>query len=184
MQVRVRELQWGDFEEIVRTYYRLYDERDAGELHGITLSASKPSLADEVSWFASLFRQVLAGEAIVSVAEVGGRAVGHCSIRRVGRTVDSENAHVGELGIVVDRDHRGRGVGSALLRDALRRARRNFSVVRLWVFGSNTGAKRLYVRFGFRPAGVVPRAIRRGREEIDDELMFVPLDRQPRRPKG
>lgn len=172
----VRELRWHDFEDITATYYLLYDERDRDGTIGIHLFGERPSIADEAAWFAGLYRTVLARDAIVSVAEVDGHVVGSCTIRRIAPRADAENGHVGELGIVVHRDHRGRGLGTALMADALAHARGIFRLVRLSVFATNPRAAQLYVRFGFRPAGRIPHAIRRGDTFIDEDLMVLELD--------
>jgi L-amino acid N-acyltransferase YncA len=57
---------------------------------------------------------------IVLVAEINGKIVGHCLIER-----DDWDAakHVGNLGIMVAGEQRGRGVGDALITEALERAR-------------------------------------------------------------
>ncbi len=137
-------------------------------------------MAEEVDWFAGLYRQVLLGNAVAVVAERRGRPVGSCTVLRAG-PAGSEGGHVGILGILVHEGHRGAGVGSALLRSALRRSRTMFETVRLGVFGTNTGARRLYERFGFRPAGTIPRAFRRRGRYIDEELMVLPFRRPARR---
>jgi RimJ/RimL family protein N-acetyltransferase len=178
----VRELRWDDFDDITRAYWRLYDERDAGEPHGITLFARKPTLAAEVDWFASLYRRVLSGDAVSVVAELGDRVVGQCTVSRVGREPDAENGHVGELGIMVERGYRGRGVGHALLRAAIARSRGRFEVVRLGVHADNVGARHLYESFGFRLVGAIPRALRRHGTYTDDQLMALVLDRRAHPP--
>ncbi|QOI99853.1 MAG: GNAT family N-acetyltransferase [Phycisphaeraceae bacterium] len=82
------------------------------------------------------------------VAEVDGRVVGELTfsaprLRRI--------AHRGRLGLAVHADHRGQGVGKALIRSLLVWARRHplIEKVRLGVLSSNTGAIRLYHRLGF-----------------------------------
>lgn len=158
-------------------YYRLYDERDQGLPIGITLFGERPALADEVAWFARVYREVLDGERVVSVGEVDGRVVGNCTIGRMGPGASSEAGHVGVLGILVDAPYRGHGVGTALLHHALGQARQKFEVVRLSVFSINEGAQRLYRRFGFVPCGHVPRAVRRGSQYFDSDEMVLVFDR-------
>jgi RimJ/RimL family protein N-acetyltransferase len=177
--VSVRELRWSDFDPIRETYWLLFEEREEQPDIGITLFETRPSYADEVAWFASLYRRVLAGDAIVGVAVRGESYLGHCTVGRVGPTADSEAAHVGELGILVHRDHRGEGAGRALLANVLARCVGHFEVVRLSVFSTNVRARRLYQEFGFVPVGTVPRAIRRGSTYFDEELMVKKLDRPP-----
>jgi RimJ/RimL family protein N-acetyltransferase len=173
--VRLRSLVWTDFDALVGIYYEVYEERTAGEPIGIILFRDRPSRADEVTWFSGLYRRVLAGEVVVVVAEADGRAVGSCTIGPVGPLRQSETGHIGELGILVDRRMRGKGVGEALLRAALEEARGVFEQVRLAVFADNERAKRLYLRFGFVPCGRIPRAIKRGSQYVDEELMILDL---------
>lgn len=66
-------------------------------------------------------------------------------------------AHIGRIGwvteLVIDERCRGQGIGTALLEEAERRARR-LGVGRLMIGAivGNTIARRAYERFGFRPA--------------------------------
>ncbi len=174
--VLVRELRWSDFDDVREAYWLLYEEREVRPDVGITLFRNRPSYADEVAWFADLFRRAASGEAIVTIGERAGHAVGHCTVRRVGPTPDSESAHVGELGILVHRDHRGRGVGRAILERALAECAGTFEIVRLSVFATNVRARTLYEALGFVRAGTIPRAVRRGTTYYDEELMVRRLE--------
>jgi RimJ/RimL family protein N-acetyltransferase len=173
--VTTRELRWSDFEPFRDTFYLLFDERESNPEIGITLFDRPPSLEDEVAWFSNLFRRAASGESIVVVGEHDGAVVGHCTVTRVGVAVNSENAHIGELGILVHRDHRGCGVGEALLREALRQSRAQFELVRLSVFSVNTRARRLYERHGFRYVGTRPGQVKRGSAYYDEDLMVLDL---------
>jgi RimJ/RimL family protein N-acetyltransferase len=174
--VRARELRWSDFDDLRETYYLLYDERETNAEIGIGLFEHRPTVADEVTWFANLYRKALTGDAVVAVGEVDGRAVGSCVISRVGANSDSEQAHFGTLGILVHRDHRGQGVGRAMLARALAESLPVFDLVQLTVLSVNVRARRLYEEFGFRAAGRIPRALRRRGGDLDEEIMM--LDRR------
>lgn len=173
--LRIREVAWGDFQGLVDTYWLLYEERETNPEIGITLFGSRPSHADEAQWFARTFERVLSGASVMRVAEVDRHVVGNCLVNRVGATADSEEAHVGDLGILVHRDFRGRGIGSALMRATLAACRGRFDVVRLSVFSANAGARRLYERLGFVPYGHLPGAVRRGGRYLDVDLMRLDL---------
>jgi ribosomal protein S18 acetylase RimI-like enzyme len=175
--VVVRELRWSDFDAIRDSYYLLYEERSTAPDIGITLFQHRPSLDDEVSWFADLYRKALSGQSLVVVAERDGIAVGHCTVHPVGATPESEQAHVGELGILVHRDHRGVGVGRALLNAALRQCRGKFEIVHLSVFSTNVRARRLYEELGFVRIGSRSRVVRRGDRYFDEDLMVLDLAR-------
>ena len=177
----VRGVRWDDFDDLREIYYRLYDEREQGEPIGITLHTERPSLSDEVEWFGRAYRGVLSGDEVISVADVSGHVVGSCHIRRLGPTSTSESGHVAVLGIVVDAPYRGRGIGEALMRNALERCRGKFEVIRLTVFSINERAQRLYRRIGFVPCGHHPRAVLRGGQYFDEEEMVLLLDSFPGR---
>ena len=78
------------------------------------------------------------------LAEAGGRVVG--SIAIVGRARKSAQLRW----FLVDPAHRGRGLGTRLMRAALRFCRdRGYRRVLLWTTSELEEASRLYVRFGF-----------------------------------
>ncbi|MGA8276421.1 MAG: GNAT family N-acetyltransferase [Thermoplasmata archaeon] len=171
----VRGLLWNDFDPLTEMYFHLYQERAAGESIGISLFAERPSTADEVEWFANLYRKSLERQWFTAVAEEAGRAIGNCTIQPQTARADSELGHIGVLGVLVDHRFRGRGAGRAMMIRALEEARSRFEIVRLSVFADNVRAKELYRRLGFVPYGLLPRAIRRGDRYIDEEFMFLDL---------
>lgn len=175
--VTIRPVGWNDFDDLRETYFHLYEERAAGEPIGIPLFDELPALSNEVDWFQGHFRKALEGEEIFLVAERDGRAVGSCTIGRIGPA--SEVSHVGVLGIVVNHAHRGSGVGTALLERGLAEARKKFEIVYLSVFSINEGAQRLYRRFGFTVCGHVPRVVKRGGRYLDEERMVLDFSRSP-----
>jgi len=107
-------------------------------------------------------------ESMVAVA--GGQIIGmiHTDVRRYG---------VGELGMLVDRDWRGRGVGSALLRATIDWARgHGLHKLSLEVFAHNTAAIALYRKCGFVEEGHRVKHYRRASGELWDSIvMGLPL---------
>jgi RimJ/RimL family protein N-acetyltransferase len=171
----LREVRWEDFEPLVSTYFELYDERDRGDPIGISLFAERPSRDDEVTWFAGLLRRTHSGETVAVIADVGGRAVGSCTVGPAGPLRASETGHVGVLGILVNQRFRGQGIGESLMVRTLEQCRGKFELVRLSVFADNVGAKRLYERLDFQKCGNIPRAIKRAGQYVDEELMVRDL---------
>lgn len=86
------------------------------------------------------------------VALADGRVVGWCDICRIERPV---YAHGGVLGMGIVEEHRGKGLGAALIKAALDEARANgFTRVELTVYEGNDRAHALYRKFGFVEEGV------------------------------
>lgn len=94
----------------------------------------------------------LARGGIHLVAIERAELVGWCDIRRSER---AGSQHVGRLGMGVASGWRGRGVGGALLDEAIARATRHgVERIELEVFASNSAAVGLYERRSFAHEGV------------------------------
>ena len=108
-------------------------------------------------------------DAIILVAEAGGEPVGELGLARYG---------VADLGMAVAAGWRGRGVGTALLAEAVDRARKaGAHKLALQVWPHNTAAIALYERFGFQREGYLRRHYRRRSGELWDAIiMGLPLD--------
>ncbi len=105
-----------------------------------------------------------AGESVVAVG--GGRIVGmlHVEVSRHG---------FGDLGMLVDRGWRGRGVGSALVQTAIDWARgQGLHKLCLEVFAHNTAAIALYRKSGFAEEGRRVRQYRRASGEVWDSIVM------------
>ena len=107
-----------------------------------------------------------AEDVIVLVAEAGGEPVGQLGLQlaRYG---------VADLGMLVAAGWRGRGVGTALLAEAVRRARAaGAHKIALQVWPHNAAAIALYERFGFRREGYLRRHYRRRSGELWDAVVM------------
>ena len=110
-------------------------------------------------------------DAVVLVAEVAGEPVGELGLHLAGYGV-------ADLGMAVAAGWRGRGIGSALLADAIDRARKaGAHKVALQVWPHNSAAIALYERFGFHREGYLTRHYRRRSGELwDAVIMGLRLD--------
>ena len=110
-------------------------------------------------------------DAIVLVAEAGREAVGQLGLHLA-------SYGVADLGMAVAAGWCGRGVGTALLVEAVDRARKaGAHKLALQVWPHNAAALALYERFGFRREGYLTRHYRRRSGELwDAVVMGLPLD--------
>jgi ribosomal protein S18 acetylase RimI-like enzyme len=110
-------------------------------------------------------------DAIILVAEAGGVPVGQLGLRLA-------PYGVADLGMAVVAGWRGRGVGTALLAEAVARARKaGAHKLALQVWPHNAAALALYERFGFRREGYLTGHYRRRSGELwDAVIMGLRLD--------
>lgn len=127
------------------------------------------------------FRRSRTGEMAHLVAVAEGRVVGSLSIRRDPHPV---TRHVATLGMFVIARWRGRGVGTALMEEALRWARgAGVDRVELTVYPHNDAAIALYRKFGFVEEGRLVRHAKKSYGYEDEVLMAAWLgeDGEPER---
>ena len=110
----------------------------------------------------------------VFVAETPDGVVGRLSIAR---DRSPYSRHVAELGLMVAAGMRRKGIGTALMEEAMRWARgAGITKLELTVFPHNEPAMTLYRKLGFREEGVLRRRYRIHSRYIDAVLMGRDLD--------
>ncbi len=103
-----------------------------------------------------------------------GRLVGRLSLAR---DLHPSSRHVGDLGLMVAAGYRRRGIGRALLGQAVSWARASgISKLELHVFPWNAPAIALYESVGFQQVGIRRRHYVRDGELVDAVLMAYLLD--------
>ena len=108
-------------------------------------------------------------DAAVFVAEDDGVIVGRLSVARDPHTA---SRHVADLGLMVAASHRRRGIGRALLEQAVTWARdAGVRKLELHVFPWNEPALKLYEQFGFEREGLRKAHYRRDGAYVDVILM-------------
>jgi ribosomal protein S18 acetylase RimI-like enzyme len=172
--VSIRPLRWTDFAAWTELYFSRWPELDQDPEFGLSVPPTKPSMGEEAAYFGAVQKNILQGDAIFLVAEEEGQMVGGVSVERQGRTADER--HVGILGVHVAREWRGKGVGRALIAQALEECRGKFEIVHLTVMSQNERAQRLYLSLGFQETGREPRAFKRGTNYFDKVRMWRPVE--------
>jgi ribosomal protein S18 acetylase RimI-like enzyme len=146
---RIRAASDGDRRRLAMLFAAVAEERD-----GI---ATEPPV-DVEAWAAKWHLE----GTLVAVA--GGELVGSLS-------VEASRFGVGEIGMAVAREWRGRGVGSALLTAAIAWAReRGLHKLSLSVFPHNAAAISLYRKFGFVEEGRRIKHYRRASGDLWDAI--------------
>lgn len=103
---------------------------------------------EELVWYRKTVDNILAGNLIAYVALIGDEVVGICEARKdAGR-----KKHNVSLGILVKKEHRGKGIGKSLLKYTIAKAKEIFSPKNIWleVVEDNSVALLLYSELGFK----------------------------------
>ena len=128
------------------------------------------TVAEERRYLRALKRYA---DAAVYVVEDGGAIVGRLSLAR---DPNPASRHVADLGLMVAATHRRRGIGRALLDQAVAWARAaDVRKLELHVFPWNEPAIVLYERFGFEREGLRREHYSRDGEYLDAVLMAYRL---------
>jgi RimJ/RimL family protein N-acetyltransferase len=166
MSVRVRHAETGDAPALVEL------ARDVGaEEEGWLITGGEwRRPADERRYLKAIRRHP---DAAVFVAELNGGIVGRLSIAR---DPHPASEHVADLGLMVARPYRRRGVGRALM-DAGEKWAQEAGVrkLELHVFPHNEPALALYERLGYAREGFRRAHYRRGDQLLDAVLMAKEL---------
>jgi ribosomal protein S18 acetylase RimI-like enzyme len=172
--MEIRLLAYKDREGLLDLLDQSYDEVKNNSLLGESLRIKRPNRSYSRKWFADLYKNLVKrGDCIFIVAVENKNIIGFCSVIKKD-IPDSEMSHIGVLGIRVAESHRGKGIGTKLIEQALKLCKGKFEIIELIVF-SNNRAKRLYERLGFKTWGTAPGYIKRNNRHIDLDNMYLKL---------
>lgn len=170
MKVTIREAQPSDAEEIIQYVQRLSEE----PVSNIVIAPGEftHSVAEEESILSDF---AASDNSVFLVAELDRRIVDSLYCR--GRNDRKAIHHVITLGMSVDRDWRGQGIGSLLMANAVEWAKQLGYIrrIELLVFERNEVAIHLYQKFGFEIEGKHRRAIYRDGVYLDNLTMALLL---------
>jgi ribosomal protein S18 acetylase RimI-like enzyme len=148
----------------------LFEIRPAGDDDRLPLAVLFAAVAEERDGIAT--EPPVDVEARAASWTIDGTLVAVAGAELIGSLVVEPSRHgFGEIGMAVAREWRGRGVGSALLADAIEWARgHGLHKLSLGVFAHNTAAIELYRKFGFVEEGRRIKQYRRESGELWDAI--------------
>lgn len=158
MSIRIRAIQEADLPEAVAIWNRVVEDGMAfPQTEGLTLEAGRTFFAE----------QTFTGVAVNGENQVTGLYILHPN--NVGRC-----GHIANASYAVQAEHRGEGVGEALVRHSLRQAKDSgFTLMQFnAVVKSNAAALALYGKLGFTRLGEIPHGFFRKDGVYDDIVLF------------
>lgn len=124
----------------------------------LNLTGNPKTYAEEEAYVKTVLNNINFGKNATYWAIYVGKIIGSVDINRTG----AREQHVGRIGLMVDKDYRRDGIGGHLLSLIIDEAKKmNIKILDLEMFSENTGAKKLYEKFGFEVWGRLPEGLYR-----------------------
>lgn len=166
-EIVLRQPSLKDVKQYMTMINSIVDEKD------YILMTQRVTLAEEKKVIKKWVDEIDKKEKIIITVEHEGKIIGNCDVRR-GKYVRS---HVGTLGIALIKDFREEGIGTQLLKEAIKLSKKifNLKIMQLEVYGTNKRAQALYKKLGFKYVGTVPKAIKRKGKYLSEIIMYKEL---------
>jgi len=114
----------------------------------------KQTLKKEREYFKTLFKEIKDKTRVDLFLDINGEVCGSASISLIDKGI---RKHVGELGILLKKEARGRGLGEKLFKKIIEKAIKELKIkiIRLDVYSDNNIAINLYKKMGFKKLGTI-----------------------------
>jgi len=158
---------WEDLDDLLELINSIVDE-------GAEIGRDeKVSREAEIDWLSGLLARLERGKTFFLVAEVKGRIVASSDINRQ----TGFQKHVGVVGIVIRKDFRELGIGTAMMRVLIEQAKKmGMKVLTLTAFASNKRAIHVYEKVGFLQTGLIPKKLLKQGKYVDEVIMTKLLE--------
>lgn len=139
----------------------------------LSLTGKPKTIEEERLWLKSNIQNIKAGKTILVWAIYDNKIIGQCDIVRGG----TRDFHVGQIGLMVDQDFRGEGIGRFLIEFILEQAKKmqGLKIVKLFIFSDNEIAIDLYQKLGFKEFARLPDGFYRKGKYSDALQMYKNL---------
>ncbi len=164
-----------------KVIYRLQNPEDIVELAKLLkevsdekapISAKKVDIMSAIANFFKIQQDMKRKKRVSIVAEVNGKIVGNATIKRMSGRLN----RVGDIGILIKKEYRNRGIGTKLMKMLLKEAKKiGIKIATLEVVADNERAIHLYTKCGFKEFGKLPKSIQFGKKMKDLIYMYKEL---------
>jgi len=118
----------------------------------------KMTRKQEEEYIKATVKEIKDKKRVVFVIDVNGKVVG---ISGISRLSEGTRKHIGEIGISLRKETRGKGLGEKLFKKTMSEGIKKFrfKIIYLNVFGNNKIAMNLYKKLGFVKIGTVKKGL-------------------------
>jgi RimJ/RimL family protein N-acetyltransferase len=163
-KVIIRNLKEGDEKDLMLLYNSLVKEK------AMTVAVRKVSFKKEREYVLKSVEDQKKKLVVDLVLEINGRVVGVAGVEVKNREITN---HVGNFGILLKKEARGKGFGFKLSSSVISEAKKKLKIkmVRLNVSHRNKIAIKLYEKLGFKYVGTIKKGLNFFGRYDDDVLM-------------
>ena len=130
----------------------------------------KKTKKEEKKWLINKLKEIKNKKSVFLVIEVNGKIMGSAGI-----TIRKEKitSHIGEFGIALVKEIRGRGIGKKLSKRIIKEAKEKLKIkiIKLDVMEPNITAQDLYKECGFKEVGRIKKGFKHYGKYIDNIIM-------------
>lgn len=139
----------------------------------LTLTGKPITRIEEELWLKENLSYLENGKGYIIWAVCDDRIVGQFDLRRGG----TRDWHTATVGLMVDRDFRGEGIGKFLFEKGIEKAKTmpGLKIIKLYIFDDNVVAKNLYQKSGFKEFARLPKGFFRQGKYTDALQMYKNL---------
>jgi len=168
-KVAVRYMDKDDAEPMREYINKLSKERTF-----ITYQGEQITSEEEQEYVVGVVKKLQDGTMVKILLFVDGKIAGTADVSLGIRT----QSHVGGLGLSLDSDVRGKGLGRLLLETTIQEATKELKglrMIELSVFANNEIAIKLYESCGFKEVGRIPEKISHKGRYVDEIVMYLQI---------
>lgn len=138
----------------------------------LSFAGENYSVDFERNWLKDVLNKIKFKKTFIIWAVIDDRIIGAVDVVRGG----TRDSHVGKIGLMVDRDFRGLGLGKYLLNKIVGESKiLGLKIVSLDVFDDNIAGKKLYEQSGFKECGRLKNGLYRKGKYSDRVTMYLNL---------
>lgn len=131
----------------------------------------KMTLQEEKKYFKNMLKEIGEKTRVQLFIDIDGKVYGNAEVTLIDNNV---RKHIGELGISLKKEARGKGLGEKLIRKIIEKAAKDLKVkiITLHVFTCNKVATNLYKKVGFKKFGTIKGGISYYGKLVDNNMMI------------
>jgi len=172
-RINIRKLKQSDFAEYCKNELQYYRELKKDPTFGIGTYGNRLTKKGLKESFLKLLKASSSHKSIVLVAlNEKGNVVG---MGELNSNAWPEAPHIADIGYSVVKEYRGKGIGTRIVKELLKRAKGKYEIVTANTFSRNIASKKLLKKLGFKRWGLGPKFVKRGKLYMDTELFYLKL---------